>query len=156
MTSTTDTSTDPRAAYTAGLRALADLLDTHPDLPLPYEGQCTAMSFHFLSGDAKANLAAAVRAFPGRLDKNDPAESDYDRMYFTLTGRLHGLLVDFTSDRQAVCERVVVGTTEVVVEEPDPNAVAALPKVTRRQVVEQVEWRCHPLLADAEPEPVAS
>lgn len=27
---------DPRRVYTAGLRALADFLDAHPDLPLPF------------------------------------------------------------------------------------------------------------------------
>lgn len=144
-----DTSTDTRTAYTQGLRALADLLDEHPELPLP----CHAISFYFLGGsESKAALAAAVRAFPGRLDKNDPnSGGDYDSTYFKLTGRLHGLLVDFTSYRKAVCERVVVGTTTVEVEEPDPDAVAALPRVKRTEVVEEVRWDCHSLLADREP-----
>ena len=37
-----DTATQ-RAAYTAGLRHLADLLDIHPDLPIPYEGTTGAI-----------------------------------------------------------------------------------------------------------------
>jgi len=30
------TDTETRTSYTKGLRALADLLDAHPDIPLPY------------------------------------------------------------------------------------------------------------------------
>lgn len=30
------TDTDTRTAYIEGIRALADLLDTHPDIPLPH------------------------------------------------------------------------------------------------------------------------
>lgn len=55
------------------------------------------------------------------------------------------------STREQVCERVVVGTREVEVEEPDPQeverAIAALPKTRRVETVEDVEWRCTPLLA---------
>jgi hypothetical protein len=49
-----------------------------------------------------------------------------------------------------VCERVVVATREVEMEEPDPVAVAALPKVTRTVTVEDVEWKCAPLLTSAD------
>ena len=150
MTSATDTSTDPRAAYTAGLRALADLLDAHPDLPRPVNGDLIPMTLGFYTPDARERMAAAVRLFPGTKMKR--ADDDY----FRIDIALHGLSVQLAALRHDVCERVVVGTTTVEVEEPDPDAVAALPKVTRTEVVEQVEWRCHPLLADAEPEPVAS
>lgn len=54
------------------------------------------------------------------------------------------------ADRNQVCERVVVGTREEQVEEPDPEALAAVPKRTVTRVVEDVEWRCTPILA-AEP-----
>lgn len=148
---TTEPTVDPRAAYTAGLRALADLLDAHPDLPLPYEGRLSPvqLGFHGLE-DPAAALAAAARLIPGAKRKG------YDDNYFRLVGRLHGLQVELWAMREQVCERVIVGTEVREIEEPDPEAVAALPKVKRTEVVEQVEWRCHPLLADAEPERVAS
>ena len=147
---TTEPTVDPRAAYTAGLRALADLLDAHPDLPLPVYGDLIPMTLGFYTPDARERIAAAVRLFPGTKMKR--ADDDY----FRIDVALHGLSVQLTALRHDVCERVVVGTTEVVVEEPDPDAVAALPKVMRTEVVEQVEWICSPLLSDAEPEPVAS
>lgn len=51
------------------------------------------------------------------------------------------------SDRDQVCERIVTGTREVPVEEKDPEALAAVPTRTVMRVVEDVEWRCTPLLA---------
>jgi len=70
------------------------------------------------------------------------------RPYHLLDGKyyiyLHG-----DDHRAQVCERVVVGTREVEVEEADPAAVAALPKVKHVKVIEDVEWVCSPaLLAD--------
>jgi hypothetical protein len=49
-------------------------------------------------------------------------------------------------DRNEVCEKVVTGTREVTKEVPDPEALAAVPKVTVTETVEDVEWRCHPIL----------
>lgn len=137
-----------RAAYTAGLRALADILDAHPDLPLPWQGgPYMAMTFHFLHAqDPRAELAAARRALGIPMGK-EPDENGY----FNMDGTLHGLHVKLVAFRKDVCERVVTGTREVEVEEPDPNAVAALPKVTRTEVIEDVEWVCHPILAGEEP-----
>jgi len=64
------------------------------------------------------------------------------------------LVLHVYSQREEVCERVVVGTRQVEVEEPDPKAVveavAALPKVKRVETVEDIEWRCTPLLAPAD------
>jgi len=133
-----------RADYIAGLRQLADLLEQHADvLPLPLEGTGSDMSLYFLGGDdAKSELAAAVHVIPARLHKNDP-DSTYGRTYYGLSGRLHGLRISLTAYREAVCERVVIGTK--IVAHP---AMPAEPE--RTEVVEQVEWRCHPVLADAE------
>lgn len=144
---TNPTEQDRRAAYTAGLRQLADILDAHPEVPLPYEGTGKSLgkriSFYYLGDkDPRAALAAARRAFGVPMEKNDSIDSS-----FSLTGSLAGLHFALTAEREAVCERVVVGTREVEVEEADPAAVAALPKVKRTVTVEDVEWRCTPLLA---------
>ncbi|MEU0516613.1 hypothetical protein [Streptosporangium sp. NPDC006007] len=135
-----------RAEYIKGLRALADILEAHPGLPLPYQGSSPhyarlTFSDFLISKDPRANMAAARRALGVPMEKGDHGE------YFDLTGTLHGLYFKLTAFRKDVCERVVTGTREVVIEEPGPASVAALPKVARVQVVEDVEWRCHPLLA---------
>lgn len=146
-----------RAAYTAGLRALADILDAHPELPLPFEGTgpgCNAFSFHFLStADPRAEMAAARRALGVAVEKNS---SEADATYYRLSGKLHGLHFELSAFRKDVCERVVVATREIEVEEPDPAAVAALPKVKRTEVIEDVKWKCHPILDVEQAEPAAS
>jgi hypothetical protein len=137
-----------RAEYIAGLRQLADLLEQNPDaLPLPYEGRSGAITFHFLSGeDPKAEMAAAARAIPTRLDKSGGDS------YFDLTGSLHGLKIELTAFRDAVCERVVTGTETVTEQVRDPEAaeqaLASVPLVEVTRTIEHVEWRCTPLLAD--------
>ncbi|MET8866471.1 hypothetical protein ABZW11_26335 [Nonomuraea sp. NPDC004580] len=144
----TDPASARRAAYTAGLRALADALDANPDLPLPWQGgPYMAMTLHFLDAqDPRAEMAAARRALGIPMDKA-PREDGY----FDMRGTLHGVHIAFTAYRKDVCERVVVGTREVEIEEPDPDAVAALPTVKRTEVIEDVEWVCHPILATDEP-----
>lgn len=57
------------------------------------------------------------------------------------------ITVDVYAQRDLVCERVVVGTHEEQVEEQDPEALAAVPVVKVKKTVEDVEWRCTPLLA---------
>lgn len=136
-----------RSAYTAGLRQLADILDNHPEVPLPYEGPSPdfgRFSFHFLSAEnPRAEMAAARRALGVPLEKKVRS----DDTYFDLKGNLSGLYFTMTAFRKDVCERVVLATREVEVTEPDPAAVAALPKVTKKVTIEDVEWRCTPILA---------
>jgi hypothetical protein len=142
------TTTD-RAEYVKGLRALADLLEQHDELPLPYQGgKHSPMSLTFLSDDdAKGRLATAARLMPGRLDKQVRESVDYGD-YFDLHGRIHGLHVKLTAYRDAVCERIVVGTREVTREVVVPVETRT---ETVTETVEDVEWRCGSLLApDAE------
>jgi hypothetical protein len=137
---TTDTT---RAGYVAGLRMLADILEADATLPLPVHGRGLPISWSFWGDDtAKTEMARVARALPG------PKTKDYRDTYFYLSVQLSGLNVQLTAMRAAVCERVVTGVREVTVTEPDPNA----PTVTRVDTVEDVEWRCSPLLADLEGE----
>ncbi len=144
-----------RAEYIKGLRALADILEAHPEVPLPYQGSCpdyARMTFHFLSADdPRAEMAAARRALRVTLGKDAR-----DDGYFDLKGSLYGLHFALTAFRKDVCTRVVTGTREVVIEEPDPQALAVLPKVTRVEIVEDVEWQCSPILSDAEQGPAVT
>ncbi len=136
-----------RAARIAGFRQLADVLERHPELPLPYEGAgvgSQSITFHFLGFDdgEKEAMAAAVRALPCRLTK---AASGVDGEYFNLAGQLAGLHVRLVAFRQTVCERVVVGVETVTRSVPDPNV--EVPTVEVVEQVERVEWRCSPVLA---------
>ncbi|MEV0968475.1 hypothetical protein [Microtetraspora glauca] len=133
-----------RAEYIKGLRALADILEAHPELPLPYEGDDA--SLNFIEGNAeeeRRGAAVFARVMPGTVRKEPRGE------YFDLFAEIHGVRVQWIARRENVCERVVTGTREVEIEEPDPDALAAVPKVKRTVVVEDVEWQCHPILAGA-------
>lgn len=116
-----------RAEYVKGLRALADILDAHPELPLPYDGNSTALDWIEVAADDGAGQ-------------------------FYLTFQLHGLALRVITTRAQMCERVVTGRREVEIEELDPVALAALPKIKRTEVVEDVEWQCRPVLAGEQPE----
>jgi hypothetical protein len=107
-----------RAAYTAGLRMLADALEQHPELPLPYEGRRAAMRFHFLSAaDPRAAMAAAARALPCALAEQLVSYGDAPSdNYLDLTGELAGLRVALTAYRDDVPGGILA---------PAPAAVSA-------------------------------
>lgn len=122
-----------RTGYIAGLRALADLLEQKPNLPLPSSPSLstagTNIAWYLFGGvepldhaAQKAQAAEIVRAIPGTFDKVDNGD------LFRFQGRIGGLPAEVIVDRRAVCERVVVGT----------------------RVVEDVEWVCAPLLQPVE------
>ena len=140
-----------RAAHIKGLRALADKLEAHPEVPLPFDGRLNAVAFHFLAGDdPAAALAAAARALGGRWKKTT---RDYGEMgggaYLDLTGTLHGLKIMLTAARDAVCERVVTGSREVTERVPDPALLAAVPVIEVTKTVDTVSWVCSPVMAAA-------
>jgi len=142
--STNDSTALQRAEYIAGLRVLADLLESDPDLVLPTYGAhgYLPLSVHVTcSENQREELARWSRAIPGTKTKQ--VTDDYMR----LGGMLRGLHIKVVAARDEVCERVVVGTREVTEEVPDPQALAAVPKVTVTRTVEEVEWRCTPLLS---------
>lgn len=139
-----------RSDYIAGLRKLADLLENREELPLPYEGRLGAITMTFWGRAAREDLAAAARALPTPLAKNDPAVGDYDADYYELAGDLDGVKVKLVAYREQVCERVVTGTRTVTEDVPDPDALAKVPTVTRTRVEEITEWRCHSILGDVE------
>lgn len=149
--------TADRGGYTAGLRALADLLDANPHVPLPHAGsKISPLSIMHLSGydeesraTERAAFAETVRAFPGQREKRAWA-ADSGTAYFDVDAQLEGLHVRVTAFRDTVCDRVVTGTREVTREIADPTALAAVPTVTVTETVDDVEWVCQPLLAPGE------
>jgi len=142
---TTDIET--RAAYTAGLRQLADALDAHPGLPLPTGGSVAPLTIHFLHGDdPRAAMAAAARVLPVTWAK-DAWEGASGGAYFELAGALAGLAIRLSAYRDAVCTRIVTGTREVTETVADPAALAAVPRVEVTRTEDIVEWECSSLLA---------
>jgi hypothetical protein len=144
---------ETRTAYTDGLRAVADWLDQHPEVPLPYlgaaiDGDIRSVLPIFLVDDATArdDLAAITRAM-GTASK--AVNRDGDR--FQVYRRFEGLIVMAQAPREQVCTRVVTGTEDQVVEE------VVTPAVIRKIVktVDVVEWQCEPLLAAPAPAPAA-
>ena len=124
-----------------GLRQLADLLDANPDLP-----GCT-WAFHDINifADDREGVAAWARATMRATGKTEKWQG----------GNWAGAVAEFGPvrakvlvEREKICERVVTGVREVTEEVPDPEALAALPKVTVTTPVEIVEWVCRPLLAE--------
>lgn len=138
-----------RAGYVAGLRGLADLLEAHPEVPLPANGQSfSPMQWVVTSADdQRADLAVIARALPGRVEK----EARDDSPYFKLRGRIAGLHLTAYADRDEVCTATVVGEETVTRTVPDPAA----PMVEVTETRNVVQWRCEPLMADREPVEVA-
>jgi len=122
-----------RAAKIALFRAYFDWLEAHPETRIP--------SFICSHQSVEAEeLADTARAFGGKWIKGTNGHD------FELTRKwgTEGTTIEHTlyAPREKVCERVVVGTEERVIEGPDPEAVAALPKIKRVETVELTEWRC--------------
>jgi hypothetical protein len=134
------------------LRAVADLLAAHPDLPLlPYvtlyghrpERADLTWSLHINgnaidAADQKAKAALILRTLGGKWNK-DFEWGDTDRADFAQAR--DGLHLRVVVQRSAVCERVVVGEETVTL-----PAVEAQPERTATREV--VEWRCEPVLAE--------
>jgi len=94
------TTTDTRTNYTAGLRALADLLDNRPNLPLPYTGSSSASPITFYALGAGQNpkdvLAQVARMLHGTATKTVSASGDY----YSIAGNFYGLHIDATAYRK--------------------------------------------------------
>ena len=126
---------EERDGYIKGLRQLADLLENNEGLVLPYN---KAHSPIYIFTNSKKELQDWARAFLGTLEKKFDDES------IKLSGKIDGLHIGIFGNREGVCERVVVGTREVIV--PAREAREAEPEHT--ETVEDVEWICGSLLAD--------
>lgn len=129
-----DQQVDKRTEYIAGLRLLAQILEANPHLPSP-DGE---IAWPILD-DARATLAALIKAVPGTITK------DYSDGYFRMRFALRGLQMRVWAIREEVCTRVVTGTTRVTKTVPAPDA----PTIQVTETVETVEWICEPILADA-------
>lgn len=129
------------AAVVTAHRAVADLIEQHPDLALPFvypDGQVVWNLYGFECPDGVPAMVAAIRRAVG--DKWDKRESrtigDADGLAYEREG------YRITVNREAVCTRRVVGTETVTL-----PAVEAQPERTVEREI--VEWDCQPILTGA-------
>ena len=97
-----------RAVHVAGLRALADAVETCPDVPVPFHGRLDPIDIHFLrDGDPIPAMARAATALGGQWhDRTRDYTAAGGYAYYDLLGEFHGLQVKLTAYRDGACERV--------------------------------------------------
>jgi hypothetical protein len=132
-------------ALADGLRQLAVLVENLDDDALirDYEFQ---LGNAIMPVDGKDELAAHVRA---GLAAGAEVEKYYSNDWAGAWLRFGPVAVRPYAGRDLVCERHVTGTKEVTEEVADPEALAAVPKVTVTRTVDVVEWRCDGFLKPA-------
>lgn len=116
---------EQRDGYIAGLRALADRLEAHPDCPPPWAGVHPDYSPISVYATGAEEFVAAVRAIGGAKQRTD----DGVEVVQVLGGGLYLRIRDLAG---AVCERVQVGTR--VEQVPDPEWVAPEPPMVEVEV----------------------
>lgn len=127
--------------YARGLRALADWIEAHLDLPAHFAGGIKVSLYpESDTPEIAARLARAMK----------PVEKKYgegENPLLTLTRDFGGAQLNALFWRNKVCQRVVTGTRKVVEEVPDPALLERVPLVEVEREEEIVEWICEPLLA---------
>lgn len=137
--------TDNQREALEGLRGLADHLEANPEL-IDLIGHERFYVFHY--GDDVAEFARKALLLGGKSDKNS------DSTYFNVTRDFGSMVtLQVTAKHEQVCEKIVLDSQEIEVEELDEElAAAALANVPMRKVtktVERTEWRCPTLLEAA-------
>lgn len=144
------------ADVAADLRALADLVENDGD---GFVAAVVAKLFgvtvwpaHVASHEDRDNrveiMAETIRRF--KPIATGPIQKRYRELgdgYLDVTVPMRALSIKLTDLRAEVCERVVTGVETVTEEVPDPDYIAAAPKVTVTRDIEKVEWKCGPVLA---------
>ena len=129
-----------------GLLNLAAMIELHPGLvdgggPLRY-----AFDHLNVFPETRAGVAALARIGLRSGAKVTKHQSDtyagVDLHFGRPKGYAGKVTLSVRVDRDEICERVVTGTKTVTREVPDPDA----PKISVTETVEEVEWRCRPIL----------
>lgn len=140
---------DP-AAVAADLRSLADAVEHNPFLAtLITQGFGSSLfPLYAAADDQRENLRELMVATIRQLQPlaTGPVEKRYSDKWFYATVPMRALKLELAEERDQVCTRVVTGVETVTEEIPDPEYIAAAPKVTQTREVEVVEWKCEPLM----------
>lgn len=127
----------------AALRDMANMVAAHPELVTEYRFAHRFDRF-LVPVTSRAAVAAWARA---GLAANAKITKYQDEIYAGIDVQLGRASLHVYVEREELCERVVTGVREVTEEVPDPEALAAVPKVAVTKTVEDVEWVCRPILA---------
>lgn len=137
-----------------GLLGLAAMIERNPELvdgdlgPLRYV--FGGMNVFPSTREGVAALARMGRRAGAKVTKHqNDSRAGVDLDFGWPEGYRGRVRLHVSVDREEICERIVIGTREVTEEVPDPEKLAAVPKVTVTKTVEEVTWRCHPILAEA-------
>lgn len=149
----------------AQTRAWADLIEAGLEYGLVGRWSVTGFYYHpsglewTADGSAdRADLAQWIRFMVSRgakITKEWPESgSEWEAVRVEarfpkteVLGRGGEVLIALIS-RSKVCERVVIGEREVTEQVPDPELVKDVPMKTVTRVVEDIEWRCSPMLGE--------
>lgn len=110
---------DPRAEYIAGLRALADLLETRTEIPLPMTGTSPYPHSFALWCPSRDQMQAAADAF-------EDAREGADGQAYRVMGKLRGLHVHASATADMLDGHTVTREVESFEVEPFlPQSVSA-------------------------------
>ena len=123
-----------RKEFVESLRNLADFFEQHEEIRLPLTTHITVFPNY---SESKQQFRDFCRAIGGKIEKQFGDDVMYADKPF---GNL--FILRFMAYRDAVCERVVVGTK--VLPATEERIVPAEPE----REVEIVEWRCGSVLAE--------
>ena len=127
------------------MRALAELLDQHPEVETPdldsFGGDINLIRFQFTSHGERSTEATAttIKAFPCAFEKAYAGDD------FCARGSFAGVQVEIRTLREDVCVAREVGTK--IVKQRDPEALKLVPEIEVEVPV--YEYDCKPLLAKA-------
>ena len=131
--------------YTWGWAKLAEFLASNPDIAdRAYVYSDRALVYLQPGDDTVSWLAEYTRR---GMRAGARVAKEYTDDYGKVLLHFGPVYLQAYTNRDEVCERVVVGTREVVEEVKDPEALAAVPTITQKRTEEIVEWQCRPLLA---------
>jgi len=111
--------------FATGLRAIADWIEAHPEVPIQFRRSLT-----FGVEDSRENAVLAARAL-GHCDKR------MEDTMFKLARPFGAIELQLLFWRATVCERRVVGTRQI----PEHHSPASTEEI--------VEWDCHPIFGGA-------
>ena len=136
--------TETQQAKMDGLREFVNHLEQNPEL-IDKMGKNTFYIFH--RGDDVAEFAKTALMLGTSRKSSDSRYFNVERDFGPL------VRIQVTAAHEDVCERVVIGSEEVEVEERDPELVAAavadIPTVKTVKIVERFEWKCPSSLLEA-------
>lgn len=112
-------------AVAEGLRQLADWIESHPDVEVPYDLRNGLTIFTY----SKEDLAKVARSL-GKCTKKS------DDLSYTVTRNFGPIEVSGYASRGSVCQRVKVGTQKV--QKPDPEFTPPMIEVEE----DIYEWQC--------------